>query len=324
MLSAERYRNDELTGMALLGRSDVRVLTPEEERGLLMELDEQRRLLAAGASERGLPGQDAPEADRIFDVQEFVRSLLAAGPAASDEEAVLIEVAKRYSGLRTRLAMANLRLVAHVGRRYRDRGLSSSDLLQEGFCGLLTAIDRYEVANTTRLASYAVWWIRQALQRAVAAGVYPVRLNPRHLQKLAESSHEAEGVARKSGRARSPAAETTLRHIHAATRPAVSLDAPLGDEGRGSLLETLSSPPPDEVDDRDRDQRLAMLIGQLKPRERLVLELRYGLDGHECHSLSQVSQYLDVSKERIRQIQDAALGKLREMAGRELACCEAG
>ncbi|WP_165244056.1 sigma-70 family RNA polymerase sigma factor [Paludisphaera soli] len=326
MISAERSRNDDLSNPALLGRADVRVLTPEEERGLLLELHEQRLLLAAEASARRIgPALDA-EAGERFDVQEFVRAVLAPGSPVGDEEAVLLAVARNYNATRTRLAMANLRLVAHVARRYRDRGLSASDLLQEGFCGLLTAIDRYEVSNTTRLASYAVWWIRQALQRAVAAGVYPVRLNPRHLQKLAESSNEAEAeaVALKPRKIRSQAAEATLKQIHAATRPAVSLDAPLGDQGRGSLIDTLSSPPPDEVDDRDRDERLASLIDQLKPRERLVVQLRFGLDGRECHSLSQVSQILDVSKERIRQIQDASLAKLRELARRDRACCEVG
>ncbi|KAJ3063522.1 hypothetical protein HK102_008450, partial [Quaeritorhiza haematococci] len=286
-----------------------------EQEAELVELVEQA-VLAVEQEEPVVPVQE--EQEELVE-QELVRALLASGSPVGDEDAVLLAVARNYNATRTRLAMANLRLVAHVARRYRDRGLSASDLLQEGFCGLLTAIDRYEVSNATRLASYAVWWIRQALQRAVAAGVYPVRLNPRHLQKLAESSNEAEAeaVAIRPRKIRSQAAEATLKQIHAATRPAVSLDAPLGDQGRGSLIDTLSSPPPDEVDDRDRDERLASLIDQLKPRERLVVQLRFGLDGRECHSLSQVSQILDVSKERIRQIQDAPLAKLRELARRD-------
>ena len=315
-MTSERIdrRHDALSNMVLLNRSDVRVLTPEEERRLLMELDGQRRLLAAAAVEM------RPEAaGEEFDVQDFVRSVLASGPPASDEEAVLQETARLYNATRTKLAMANLRLVAHVARRFRDRGLSASDLLQEGFCGLLTAIDRYDVSNATRLASYAVWWIRQALQRAVAAGAYPVRLNPRHLQKLAEVSHEAEGAA-PPARPRSAAAQMTLKQIHAATRPALSLDAPLGGEGGARLMDTLRGPDPGDPDDFDRDERLSALIGQLKPREKVVLQLRFGLDGHDSHSLSEVSQVLDVSKERIRQIQDAALSKLRSLARTRPRC----
>jgi len=318
MMTIERPRDVESAGLPLLGRADARVLTPEEERALLVELDELRRILAAGEAERrGVAADDVP-----FQVQEFVRALLAAGEPEGNEDAVLLGVAARYAALRTRLAMANVRLVAHVAGRYRNRGLSTSDLLQEGFCGLLTAIDRYEVANETRLASYAVWWIRQALQRAVAAGVYPVRLNPRHLQKLAQGGLDEDGPA--VGRPRSASAEATLRRIQAATRPAVSLDAPLGGEGRGSLLDTLSSPDAEDHQDFEREQRLSALIEQLRPRERQVLQLRYGLDGCESQSLSQVSAVLGVSKERVRQIQDAALTKLREAALRDRACCEVG
>lgn len=309
MNTAERTidRRDEFSNRVLLGRSDVRLLTPEEERRLLVELDGHRRLLAAASAEMG--GETGEE----FEVQDFVRAALGSGPPASDEEAVLRAVAAAYNATRGRLAMANLRLVAHVARRFNDRGLSDSDLLQEGFCGLLTAIDRYDVSNTTRLASYAVWWIRQALQRAVAAGAYPVRLNPRHLQKLAEVSHEAEALA-PARRARSASAEATLKQIHAATRPALSLDAPLGGDGGGRLMDVLCSPADEEVDEFDREERLATLLGRLKPREQTVLRLRFGLDGGESHSLSEVSQVLSVSKERIRQIQDAALAKLRVLA----------
>jgi RNA polymerase primary sigma factor len=307
---------DEFSTSVLLSRSDVRVLAPEEERRLLEELDDHRRLLAAAFAENA--GDEGAE----FDAQDFVRNALASGPPSSDEEAVLQAVARSYIATRARLAMANLRLVAHVARRFHNRGLSDSDLLHEGFCGLLTAIDRYSVSNATRLASYAVWWIRQALQRAVAAGAYPVRLNPRHLQRLAEVSHEREAPDAPR-RARSASAEATLKQIHAATRPALSLDAPLGGDGEGRLVDLLCSPADDEADDPDREDRLADLIGRLKPREQTVLRLRFGLDGGECHSLSEVSQVLAVSKERIRQIQDAALAKLRLLAG-EPALSEVG
>ena len=83
--------------------------------------------------------------------------------------------------------MANVRLVAHVAKRYHDRGIPPGDLIQEGFCALLVAIDRFDLVNETRLATYAIWWIRQAIQRAVAGGAYPVRLNPRQLHQLAQA-----------------------------------------------------------------------------------------------------------------------------------------
>src|SRR4051794_22419246 len=94
---------------------------------------------------------------------------------------------RRYSELRGKLALANMRLIAHMAKRFRDRGVSNSDLLQEGFCGLLEAIDRFDLTHQTKLATYATWWIRQSMQRAVAAGAYPVRLSPRHLRQLAQN-----------------------------------------------------------------------------------------------------------------------------------------
>jgi len=316
-MSSERFQPDDLSSLALLNRADVRLLSPELERELLVELDECRKLLLTEyARRRKIQGGAAIEE---LDIQNVVRDM----QAEKDDHEPSRSLVRRYTECRTRLAMGNLRLVAHVARRYRDRGLSTADLLQEGFCGLLTAIDRYDVANTTRLASYAVWWIRQALQRAVAAGVYPVRLNPRHLQKLAASSVNAQDGAPKSKAGRSKTAEATLKQIHLATRPAVSLNAVFGDSNGSSLLDSLCYPPDEETDNLDIDQRVDTLIQHLKPREQTVLRLRFGLDGRESQSLSQVSQVLDVSKERVRQIQDAALNKLRALASPDLAYCEA-
>jgi len=316
-MSAERFQHDDLSSLVLLGRADVRVLSPECERELLIELDECRKLLLTEYANRRKNQGDAPIDEP--DVQDVVREL----SAESVGQGALRSLIHRYTECRTRLAMANLRLVAHVARRYRNRGISTSDLLQEGFCGLLTAIDRYDIVNTTRLASYAVWWIRQSLQRAVAAGAYPVRLNPRHLQKLAASGISGADGDRAPTRSRSKVAETTLRQIHSATRPAVSLDAVFRDSNGVSLIDSLSYPPDEETDGLDLDHRVDSLIQHLKPREQTVLRLRFGLDGRESQSLSQVSRVLDVSKERVRQIQDAALTKLRTLVKRNQHPCGA-
>ncbi|MGB0070291.1 MAG: sigma-70 family RNA polymerase sigma factor, partial [Isosphaeraceae bacterium] len=234
----------------------------------------------------------------------------------------LAPLAERYNEIRTKLAMANLRLVAYVARKFRNRGITSSDLLQEGFCGLLKAIDRFEPAKETRLASYAVWWIRQALQRAVAAGAYPVRLNPRHLRQLALSNADLAPPRKPGQKPRSRGSSSTIRQIQSATRPTISLNANLrADEGL-SWLDALTYPAAEEAPTGELDEYLVALMEQLKPREQVVIQLRFGLAGKECHSLSQVSEVLDVSKERVRQIQEAALQKLRSLA-REKVYCEA-
>ena len=104
-----------------------------------------------------------------------------------------------------------MRLVAHVAKRFRDRGIPYSDLLQEGFCGLLEAIDRFDLIHQTKLATYATWWIRQSMQRAVASGAYPVRLTPRHLRQLAQNQEELERHERPG---RSARAKGTVESVH--------------------------------------------------------------------------------------------------------------
>jgi RNA polymerase primary sigma factor len=327
-MSGDELQNYDLSVVALLNRPDVQVLSAQEERALLLELDgtkkqllEQRRT-AGGLQQPKTEATEGADVTEIEEIQEIVRGLLQPSACHTVEHVKLAQLARQYNETRSRLAMANLRLVAHVARKYRNRGISSSDLLQEGFCGLLKGIDRFDPSKDTRLASYAVWWIRQALQRAVAAGAYPVRLNPRHLQQLA-GSHADPAKPRKPGRkSRSGGSSTTIQQIQSATRPTVSLNSSVrGDEGL-TLLGSLTYPTKEEEPSHDLDEYLVMLIEQLKPREKVVLQLRFGLGGKECHSLSQVSEVLDVSKERIRQIQEGALQKLRSMAeGSE--CCEA-
>lgn len=313
----ERQKYDDASA-ALLNRPDVQVLSATEERELLVELDACKKLLFVAHDEPYTEPLDEPNTEE--EIQELVRCLLDPRAARDEAEQRLAKVAIRYSEIRTRLAMANLRLVAHVAKKYRNRGISSSDLLQEGFCGLLKAIDRFQPSKETRLASYAVWWIRQSLQRAVAAGAYPVRLNPRHLQQLAQSNPELRSVTKPGKKPRSAGASATIEQIHSATRPTVSLNANLRADEGSSLINSLTYPATEESSTKELDEYLVVMMKELKPREQVVIQLRYGLGGQECHSLSQVSEVLDVSKERIRQIQESALQKLRSLAEEKVTC----
>lgn len=317
-MSVDELKSFDEATSALLNRPDVEVLTAEEERRLLLELDECKKDLL----EADFPTLKSERTDDSVEpeIQDLVRDLLKPPGYSSTTTERLTRAAVRYNELRTKLAMANLRLVAHVAKKFRNRGLAPSDLIQEGFCGLLKAIDRFDPAKETRLASYAVWWIRQALQRAVAAGAYPVRLNPRHLQQLANSNSEL-ALTRKPGlKLRSNGSPGTIRQILSATRPTVSLNANLRIDGGSCLLDDLTYPAQDDAPSTDLDEYVVAMIQQLKPREQVVLQLRYGLGGQQCHSLSEVSEVLDVSKERIRQIQEGALQKLRSLAKEQLLC----
>ena len=295
----------------VLDDADTRVLGAGEERKLLRDLAACKQKLAKALAQ--LDGVDLP---RGADDPQALAHFIASGHANDGvAEARLGAVFHRYSELRGKLALANMRLVAHVAKRFRDRGVAYSDLIQEGFCGLLEAIDRFDLTHETKLATYATWWIRQAMQRSVASGAYPVRLSPRHLRQLAQSQEAAESAA--GARPRRPGSESLggspemIQRIQAATRPTVSLDATLETASNFNLLQIMSDPEGNRTEEVDMDETVGRLLGELRPREQQVLSLRFGLSGEPRLSLSQVGKVLEVSKERVRQIQDRALEKLR-------------
>jgi RNA polymerase primary sigma factor len=305
-------RNDDADGFSSLDAADTQVLGKLEERQLLNELGICKRKLADALAK--VPGYEMPRgADDPQVLAQHIASFYAGhGPG----EARLGAIFRRYSELRGKLALANMRLIAHVAKKFRDRGVAYSDLLQEGFCGLLEAIDRFDLNHETKLATYATWWIRQSMQRAVAAGAYPVRLSPRHLRQLAQNQDEVDprDSAGSPGRDVPGASSEMIRRIHTATRPTLSLDATLDSDSNFNLMHVMSDPEGDRTGDVDMDETVGKMMGALRPREQQVLALRFGLGGVGRLSLSQVGKVLEVSKERVRQIQDRALEKLRAVA----------
>ncbi len=308
-----RLAHGDADGLATLDSEETRLLDPKEERALLRELDQCKQKLAAALS--AVPGFELPEG--VTEPQAVSQHIAAYYASQARPEARLGAVYHRYNELRWRLAMANMRLVAHVAKRFRERGVAYSDLLQEGFCGLLEALDRFDLTHETKLATYATWWIRQSIQRAVAAGAYPVRLSPRHLRQLAQCQGELERGPGTSQSGSEPGARPSemIQRIHAATRPTISLDATIDTDSSFSLLQTMSDPEGDRTGDVDMDETVGRLMEVLRPREQQVLALRFGLGGKAKLSLSQVGKVLEVSKERVRQIQDRAITKLRAVAG---------
>ena len=305
-------RSDDVDGFSAIDSADTKVLTTREERQLLQDLGECRDKLAEALKQTknfDFPTEDA-------DSQTLTQQIAAFYAGNGPSEARLGAIFHRYSELRGKLALANMRLVAHVAKRFRDRGLSYSDLLQEGFCGLLEAIDRFDLTHQTKLATYATWWIRQSMQRAVAAGAYPVRLSPRHLRQLAQNQDEVEKRPTQAvdGSDVVVVGSEMIQRIHTATRPTVSLDATLDSDSSFNLLQTMSDPEGDRTGDVDMDETVGKMMDALRPREQQVLELRFGLAGKDRLSLSQVGKVLEVSKERVRQIQDRALEKLRAVS----------
>ena len=298
------------------------LLTPEEERGLLAGFWECKvelvkvliRHFPRLRSHRP-PMEPWPMAQFIRDnCEEDVRRC-----------AVVRRVHNRYITFKHRLASANIRLAAHVAKRFRHHALGYSDLLQEAVCGLMQAIDRFDVSHGTRLATYATWWIRQTLQIAVARQSHLVSLSPHHLQELGLLQQESEALAH--GGKHLPTAQELakrtgsslehLTHLQTATRTPVSLNAVLDDDSDFKLTEAMPDNDSSTVRmNSERQEALTFLMENLRPRERKVLDLRFGLTGQGAHSLRQIGHNLRISKERVRQIQNRALEKLRASAER--------
>jgi len=298
------------------------LLTPEEERNLLADFWETKcELVRALVRQYPKLRSQRPPLEP-WPMAQFIKDNCIE-PARS--AAAIRRLHDRYVHLKHRLASANIRLAAHVAKRFRHHALSYADLLQEAVCGLMQAIDRFDVSHGTRLATYATWWIRQTLQIAVARQSHLVSLSPHHLQELGQLQQESEALAHGGKHLPTPqelASRTGsslehLTHLQTATRTPVSLNAVLDDDSDFKLTEAM----PDnestiQRSNNERQEALLFLMENLRPRERKVLDLRFGLTGSGTHSLRQIGNLLRISKERVRQIQNRALEKLRASAER--------
>jgi RNA polymerase sigma factor (sigma-70 family) len=223
-----------------------------------------------------------------------------------------------------RLTEANLRLVVRVARRYLHRGLSLLDLIEEGNLGLLHAVRKFQPGRGTRFSTYAVWWIRQAVTRALANQARIIRLPVHVEQLLGHYAKKKTALTQQLGRA--PTTEEIakamgqpldeIEHLERVSQRPLSLDSPAGPDGSSTLQDTVkdADPLPGGLAAalRARDD-LAGLLAALPDQERTVVSLRFGLSGEGPLTLEAIGKRLGVTRERVRQVEDAALQRLRRL-----------
>ena len=226
---------------------------------------------------------------------------------------------------RRRLVEANLRLVMSITRNYTRADVPLLDLIQEGNLGLMRAVDKFDWTMGFKLSTYATWWIRQAVTRAIADKARTIRIPVHMVEKLNRVTHVERQLVQRMGREPEPAEiatelKITVREVRDILRVAqmpISLEKPVGDEDESELgdfvADDQTEEPFDTATERLQREDIQRALDALPERERQVIELRYGLRGHEPLTLEEVGRAFGVTRERIRQIENNTLKKLKQL-----------
>ncbi len=303
----------------------IQIVSPELELDVSDDLGMDMDEVPDGDDEELVdPLELAAEYNLDDPVRMYLKEIGQVKLLTADEE---IELAKRVSegdkAAKDRLTEANLRLVVSIAKKYSGRGLHILDLIQEGNTGLIRAVDKFDYTKGNKFSTYATWWIRQAITRAIADQARTIRIPVHMVEVINKATRCNRKLVQELGR------EPTLEEIAAelnlpiekiieANRTAadtLSLDMPVGDEEDttiGSFVEDDNTPGPvDATSNAMLSEALTEILGTLTEREADVLRMRFGMYDGRTHTLEEVGQIFGVTRERIRQIENKAIRKLR-------------
>ncbi len=292
-----------------------------------IEVKEAKELLDTGKAAKERPPK-TPLRLKIDPIQMYLKEIGALSFVTADEEKELAKrIEKGDEEAKNKLMRANLRLVVSIVKRYfgRSPNLTLLDLIQEGNIGLRRAVEKFDWRRGYKFSTYATWWIRQAITRALADQARTIRIPVHMVETISKYSQVRRRLLQNLGREPLPeeiAAEmgievNKVHHIMRISQETVSLETPVGEDEEDSVLaefiEDEKAPPPSlEAARTLLRERLKEILVDLTPREQKILEMRFGLEDGITHTLEEVGQVFSVTRERIRQIEAKALERIRE------------
>jgi RNA polymerase primary sigma factor len=298
-------------------------LAREEAAAKAAEAEEAARAAAAASSGRS---HERSSYDGDTAIKLYLREIGQVKLLTPQEEIDLAaRIKKGDKKAREQMIKANLRLVVKIARDYEGIGLPLLDLISEGNIGLMKAVERFDPAKGGKLSTYGSWWIKQSIKRALANQSKTIRLPVHLVDKISKMRRTAMRLQEELGREPTDdelgmelgiTAARVAQMRMAAIRPA-SLDAPIGDEDSNNFAEVVedeaADTPYEQLEEKTVTRMLQEMVKTLDPREATILRARFGLDGGPQKTLEEVGQKFGVTRERVRQIQNIALKKLRRM-----------